>query len=221
MVQCSLFGLFLEEVRKIEFETQRHVCNTIRVTKPVMTTSKIEQLLNQQFSTSTFIFELDTIVEKYLALHQLYPDSQLYYAVKANSDLDILSRLVQLGSHFDTSSDREIQHCLAAGAQLDQISYDTANKEATDIAHAYELHVRLFSFDRLTDLEKLSIHAPNSRVCCRLILEDISERSMEHQSGTEQAYQLLIHSQKLGLIPHGLTFQIACDPFSRTYRFGW
>jgi ornithine decarboxylase len=186
-----------------------------------MTTSKIEQPLHQQISPSTVIFDLDTIAQKYLALHQLYPDSQLYYVVKTNSDLDILSRLILLGSQFDTSSDREIQQCLAAGAQLEQISYNTANKEATDIAHAYELEVRLFSFDRLTDLEKLSIHAPNSRVCCRLILEDISEWNLEHQSGTEQAYHLLIHSQKLGLIPHGLTFQMACDPFSRTYRFGW
>lgn len=79
---------------------------------------------------SVLVIDLDLVAERFSALRQLFPDAQIYYAVKANPEPEILRLLVRLGANFDTASLFEIEQCLRAGASAQQISYSNSIKNS-------------------------------------------------------------------------------------------
>lgn len=175
-------------------------------------TAKIHRFLTGQAPDTPFlVVDLDIIVEKYLNLSRLLPQAQMYYAMKANPAPEILKLLVEIGSSFDTASVFEIEQCIAAGADPARISYGSTIKKARDIAYAYKLGVRLFAFDSLCELEKISTNAPGARVYCRLLTNnDGAEWPLSKKFGCEldMAYDLLLHSISLGLEPYGVSFHV-------------
>jgi ornithine decarboxylase len=133
---------------------------------------EIAHPLNTQIiETPYLVINLNRVEEKFRLLNQALPTASIYYAVKANPEPEILKRLVKLGSSFDAASIFEIEQCLAAGASPDQISFGNTIKKNKDISRAYQLGIRLFSFDCVGELEKLAVHAPGSNVYCRLLIE--------------------------------------------------
>ncbi|MBD1868996.1 type III PLP-dependent enzyme [Cyanobacteria bacterium FACHB-471] len=174
---------------------------------------KIQEFLMQRLPPATpfLVIDLDIIKERFQALRQLFPDAQIYYAVKANPEPEILKLLVKLGANFDAASLFEIEQCLRVGASAQQISYGNPIKKAQDIAQAYKLGVRLFNFDSFSELEKLATHAPGSQVCCRILVETSgAEWSLSRKFGCESrmAYDLLLLSRSLGLNPCGISFHV-------------
>jgi ornithine decarboxylase len=168
-------------------------------------------LYHQPVETPFLVIDIDIITEKYHALRRLLPEAQIYYAVKANPEPDVLGRLVKLGANFDAASVYEIEQCLAAGASPEQISYGNTIKKGRDIQRAYRLGVRLFSFDSMNELEKLALNAPGAKVCCRLLIETAgAEWTLGRKFGCEpeMAYDLLLASLELGLVPYGLAFHV-------------
>jgi ornithine decarboxylase len=161
--------------------------------------------------TPYLVMDLLEIEHNYQTLVIQLPDTQIYYAVKANPAPAILQLLVKLGASFDAASLPEIQACLDAGAQPRQISFGNTIKKAVDIAAAYQLGIRLFAFDSLPELEKLAAHAPGSQIYCRLLMECTgAEWPLSRKFGCEldMAKDLLIHSDRLGLQPYGVSFHV-------------
>ncbi len=181
--------------------------------------SKISNFLqNNCLETPFLVVDLDVIADKYQRLQQNLPNTQVYYAVKANPAPEILKLLVRLGSNFDTASLFEIEQCLAVGAKPAQISYGNTIKKSRDIAAAYNLGVRLFAFDSLAELEKLAKFAPGSRVYCRLLMEcEGAQWPLSKKFGCEleMAHDLLIHSARLGLQPFGVSFHVGSQQRDR------
>ncbi|MBD2411014.1 type III PLP-dependent enzyme [Nostoc calcicola FACHB-3891] len=177
-----------------------------------LVTLKVDQFLKSKLLDTPFlVIDLDIIAEKYLTLHKLLPKAQIYYAVKANPEPEILRLLVKLGANFDAASISEIEQCLAVGVPPEQISYGSTLKKARDIARAYQLGVKLYSFDSWGELEKLSVHAPLSRVSCRLLIEtQNAEWTLARKFGCawDMAFDLLQHSRTLDLEPYGVAFHV-------------
>jgi ornithine decarboxylase len=161
--------------------------------------------------TPYLVMDLSDIEHNYQTLVAQLPDTQIYYAVKANPAPEILQLLVKLGASFDAASVPEIQACLKAGALSHQISFGNTIKKASDIDAAYRLGIRLFAFDSLQELKKLAINAPGSQVYCRLLMECTgAEWPLSRKFGCEldMAKDLLIDSAKLGLQPYGVSFHV-------------
>jgi ornithine decarboxylase len=175
-------------------------------------TQKTQDFLAQRSpATPYLLMDLDIIAERFSTLRQLFPSAQIYYAVKANPELEILTLLGKLGANFDAASLFEIEQCLKSGASAQQISYGNPIKKEQDIAQAYQLGVRLFSFDSVAELEKIATHAPGSQVCCRILVETSgAEWSLSRKFGCElgMAYDLLLLSRSLGLNPYGISFHV-------------
>ncbi len=173
---------------------------------------KIINFINKhQLETPFLVMNLDIIVENYLTISRLLPQAQVYYAMKANPAPEILKLLVELGSSFDVASPSEIDQCIQAGAKVKNISYGNTIKKSRDIAYAYQLGVRLFAFDSISELEKIAINAPNSRVYCRLLMDcENADWPLSRKFGCEldMAFDLLLHSRKLGLEPYGVSFHV-------------
>lgn len=205
-----------------------------------MTTAKLEAFLkNPPGETPFLVVDIDLVAQNYQRLHQLFPKAEIYYAVKANPEPEVLQCLLNCGSAFDAASIFEVQQCLALGIQPEQISYGNPIKKAKDIAAAYALGVRLFSFDSAGELEKLARYAPGAQVLCRLRVETQgADWSLSHKFGCDipMAYDLLAHAQRTGLHPAGVTFhvgsqqtdpsqwegpiQLAADLFAQLKRIG-
>jgi ornithine decarboxylase len=161
--------------------------------------------------TPYLVMDLLEIEHSYQALVAQLPDTQIYYAVKANPAPAILQLLVKLGASFDAASLPEIQACLDAGAQPHQISFGNTIKKAADIATAHRLGIRLFAFDSLPELEKLAEHAPGAKIYCRLLMACTgAEWPLSRKFGCEldMAKDLLIHSDRLGLQAYGVSFHV-------------
>jgi ornithine decarboxylase len=173
----------------------------------------------QILETPYLVINLNQVEEKFRLLTQALPTASMYYAVKANPEPEILKRLVKLGSSFDAASIFEIEQCLAVGASPDRISFGNTIKKNKDISRAYQLGIRLFSFDSIGELEKLAVHAPGSKVYCRLLVETTGALwplARKFGCGSDTAFDLMVHSQQLGLKPYGLSFHVGSQQMDPT-----
>lgn len=118
-----------------------HLVQALRV--PAMT-PKIEEFLNDRAPETPFlVVDLDVVARNYRQLSASLPAARVYYAVKANPAPEILDVLAGLGSCFDAASILEIEACLAAGADPEQISFGNTIKKERDIARAFAQGIRL------------------------------------------------------------------------------
>ncbi|WP_448190199.1 type III PLP-dependent enzyme [Azospirillum sp. sgz301742] len=161
--------------------------------------------------TPCLVVDLDVVEQNYHALADALPDARIYYAVKANPAPEILSLLSRLGSAFDTASVPEIQMVLGAGCTADRISYGNTIKKESDIRRAFELGVRLFAFDSVEELEKISRAAPGSRVFCRILTSgEGAEWPLSRKFGCDlkMARDLLLKAKTMGVEPWGVSFHV-------------
>lgn len=168
-------------------------------------------LENRQPATPCLVVDLDIVRRNYQALARTLPQTDIYYAVKANPAPEILSLLVELGAHFDAASYPEIKACLAAGAAPERLSYGNTIKKQTDISNAAARGVDLFSFDSEAELMKLAEAAPGSRVMCRILMDSGDAQwplSRKFGCTTTMAKDLLVRAKDVGLRPYGVSFHV-------------
>jgi ornithine decarboxylase len=185
---------------------------SLRQSVQILPSEKLTKFLQKnQLVTPFLVVDLDLIEERYRSMAAGFPNSRIYYAVKANPAQEILQRLNYLNSYFDAASIQEIQLCLAAGISADRISFGNTIKKAQDIAAAHALGVKLYSFDSLAELEKIAANAPGAQVYCRILVETVgAEWPLARKFGceAEMAYDLLQLSQQMGLQPLGIAFHV-------------
>ncbi len=157
------------------------------------------------------VVDLEVVRDNYLGFAKALPDTRVFYAVKANPALEVLSLLSRLGSCFDTASVAEIEMVLAAGATPDRISFGNTIKKERDIARAYEIGVRLFAVDCKAEVEKIARVAPLAKVFCRFLFNCAGAEwplSCKFGCDPEMAADVLEHAHRLGLEAHGVSFHV-------------
>ncbi|HVM07800.1 MAG TPA: type III PLP-dependent enzyme [Acidimicrobiales bacterium] len=121
--------------------------------------------------TPFLVIDLDVVSERYDSLAAALPEADIFYAVKANPDPDVLRTLLARGCRFDVASVGEIDLCTSIGATGEQMSFGNTIKKVDAIRHAYEAGIRLFAFDAMSELEKLDRLAPDATVFCRVLCD--------------------------------------------------
>jgi ornithine decarboxylase len=131
--------------------------------------SKIDEFFRTQNpATPCVVIDMDTVADRYTSLASAIPAATIYYAVKANPALPILSRIHALGSKFDVASPGEIDFCLSIGVDPAHISYGNTIKKRADIAYAASVGVHRYTVDSIEELNKVAEIDPGSSVCVRL-----------------------------------------------------
>jgi len=175
-------------------------------------TDRIREFLrNRRDDGPILVVDLEVVRENYNAFAKALPDSRVFYAVKANPALEVLSLLASMGSCFDTASVAEIEMVLAAGATADRISYGNTIKKERDIARAFALGVRLFAVDCKAEVEKVARAAPEAKVFCRILCDGAgAEWPLSRKFGCEPAMaaDVLEHAHRLGLAAYGISFHV-------------
>ncbi|EAK0818092.1 diaminopimelate decarboxylase [Campylobacter lari] len=117
--------------------------------------------LAKEYNTPFYIYDFDKIKERFTMLKDAFKarKSQIFYAVKANSNLSVLKLLASLDSGFDCVSAGEIYRALKAGAKNYKIIFSGVGKSTDELKYALEqniLYVNLESYEEMLLLEQIA-----------------------------------------------------------------
>ena len=87
-------------------------------------------LVERRPATPCVVIDLDIVRAKYRALRALFPTARIFYAVKAKPAVEVIA--------------------------AERFSFGNTVKRYAEIAHAHTEGIRLFAFDSIGELEKLS-----------------------------------------------------------------
>jgi ornithine decarboxylase len=169
-------------------------------------------------ATPYILIDLDIVRQRYAELRRLLPAASIYYAVKANPAVQVVTALAELGANFDIASEGEFRRCTEAGVGTDRLSFGNAIKREQEIADAVEAGVDLFALDSEIELDKLARRAPGARVFCRLLIENRgAEWPLSRKFGCEahMAADLLVMARGRGLRPVGVSFHVGSQSATR------
>ncbi len=161
--------------------------------------------------TPFFLFSKEKVLDKYKEFLTHFPHASVFYAMKANSEPEILETLRDAGSGFEVASKYELNILKKIGVDPEKIMYGSAVKPAEALKEFFEYGVRTFSFDSLQELDKIAITAPGSRVYCRAIVNDagsVFQFSEKFGTSKENIVPFLLRARDLGLVPYGISFHV-------------
>jgi diaminopimelate decarboxylase len=108
----------------------------------------------EEHGTPAFVYSANTIRNHYQRLDKaLAPlDHEIAYAVKANSNLAILSLLNEMGSSFDIVSGGELFRVVKAGGDPAKCTFAGVGKTRAEIEYALELGIHAFNVESEAEL---------------------------------------------------------------------
>ncbi len=114
--------------------------------------------LAQQYGTPLYIYSRSSIERQFDAYRQGLGDHPglICYAVKANSNLGVLSALAKRGAGFDIVSVGELERVLAAGGDASKVVFSGVAKKAEEMARALEVGIHCFNVESTAELERLN-----------------------------------------------------------------
>jgi diaminopimelate decarboxylase len=116
------------------------------------------QRIADEFGTPTYVYSKKALQDAYdefaNALQDV--DALVCYAVKANSNLGILSLFARLGAGFDIVSGGELRRVLKAGADPAKVVFSGIGKTTDEMAFALEAGIHCFNVESAPELERLN-----------------------------------------------------------------
>jgi len=115
------------------------------------------KFLASEFQTPLYVYSLSTIQNKIADLKKTFaeitPKHQLYYAVKANSNLTLLKYIAESGFGFDIVSAGELMRVKQATGRTDNIVFAGVGKTEYEIKLAAEAEIHAFNVESIAELE--------------------------------------------------------------------
>ncbi len=181
--------------------------------------SRLQQLAKKH-GTPLFVIDHDALRKAYREFRRYLPRVQVYYAVKANPDPEIVRTLFQEGASFDVASMPEfrivyenIKKMPAAKRQQwiwDKIIYANPTKP-TDTLEELNQYKPLVTFDNRDEISKIKQHAPNAGLALRLKVPNTGamvELSSKFGASPGEAVDLILEADRQGLVVEGISFHV-------------
>lgn len=188
---------------------------------------KLWQKIAFEHGTPVFIIDHQKIRDNFNEFREKLPMVQPYFAVKANSNPEIVKTMYDLGASFDVASLPEFnlvyENIKYLGAKeqqdfiWDKIIYANTIKPAADLAKL-DFYKILVTFDNLEELKKIKKHAPNVGLILRIRVPNTGsmvELSSKFGAHPGEAVDLIGEAINLGLGVEGLSFHVGsqCNNF--------
>jgi ornithine decarboxylase len=186
------------------------------------------QKLAQEHGTPIFVIDHEKIRENFREFEEHLPRVQAYYAVKANSNPEIIKTLFEMGARFDVASMPEfmlvyenIKHFPDKERQdwiWDKIIYANTIKPVETL-EALDKYKPLVTFDNSEELKKIKKHAPNAGLVLRIRVPNTGsmvELSSKFGAAPGEAVDLIEEAFAMGLEVEGLSFHVGsqCTNFN-------
>jgi ornithine decarboxylase len=190
------------------------------------------QRLAREHGTPIFVIDHEKIRENYREFKEYLPRVQAYYAVKANSNPEIVRTLYRMGCSFDVASmpefmivyenirdmpDKERQDWI-----WDKIIYANTIKPIETLV-ALDPYKPLVTFDNIEELRKIRQHAPHAGLVLRIRVPNTGsmvELSSKFGAHPGEAVDLIVEAFRTGLVVEGLSFHVGsqCINFENYFQ---
>ncbi len=116
------------------------------------------EAIAQRFDTPTYVYSRAALTAAFQSWQQALAGRRalVCYAVKANSNLAVLSVFAKLGAGFDIVSGGELARVLAAGGTADKVVFSGVGKSRVEMRYALEQGIRCFNVESAAELERLN-----------------------------------------------------------------
>jgi diaminopimelate decarboxylase len=107
-----------------------------------------------ELGTPVYVYSAADILERYRAYDRAFGDlpHQVCYAVKANSNINILGLLADAGAGFDIVSGGELFRVLQAGGEAAKVVFSGVGKTAEEIEYALREGIHIFNCESEAEL---------------------------------------------------------------------
>ncbi|HZD44158.1 MAG TPA: alanine racemase, partial [Methanomicrobiales archaeon] len=178
------------------------------------------QDLAKEHGTPIFVIDHEKIRQNYREFKEYLPRVQAYYAVKANSNPEIVRTIFDMGGSFDVASMPEFMLVYENIRDMpekerqdwiwDKIIYANTIKPIETL-EALDQYKPLVTFDNLEELKKIRKHAPHAGLVLRVRVPNtgsIVELSSKFGAHPGEAVDLIIEAFNMGLVVEGLSFHV-------------
>ena len=107
------------------------------------------------YSTPAYIYSQEKIKSNYLELSNAL-GSEIFYAVKANSNQAIIKLINSLGAGTDVVSIGEMKRALSAGVSPKKIIFEGVGKSNSEILFAIQKDIRLINIESVDELNRIN-----------------------------------------------------------------
>lgn len=117
--------------------------------------AKSFQDLLKKYSGPAFVYDLDLIEDRVLQMKSQLQGVKLFFAVKANPNLEILKLFLKLGLGADVVSFGEIKQAMAAGFKAKDIVYSGVGKTKFELNQAMDLDIYQINVESIPELIRI------------------------------------------------------------------
>ena len=183
--------------------------------------------LAAKHGTPLFVVDHEVLRNNFKEFREKLPDVQPYFAVKANSNSEIIRTMFNLGSSFDVASIFEFKSVHKFIENLpdkerqdfiwDKIIYANTIKPAKVLAKLNPYKI-LVTFDNIEELKKIKQHAPDVGLVLRIRVPNTGsmvELSSKFGAHPSEAVDLIAEAVGMGLGVEGISFHVGsqCNNF--------
>ena len=186
------------------------------------------QKLAKEHGTPLFIIDHEKIRQNYREFKEHLPTVQAYFAVKANSNPEIVKTMYKMGASFDVASFPEFMLVHENIKNLpekerqdfiwDKIIYANTikPKDTLELLNPYK---PLVTYDNFEEIKKIKNHCPNAGLVLRIRVQNTGsmvELSSKFGAHPGEAVDLIEEAFKVGLVVEGLSFHVGsqCTNFN-------
>jgi len=136
--------------------------------------NKIKELVKEN-ETPFYVFDSAQIVNKYKFISKNLNQAKLYYALKANSEIEVLKILNELDANFEIASKEELAKLIDLKVSPKRIVFGNPVKKKEDIKFALDYGVNYFVFDCSDEFNKIKDIVESPELILRINVSDLSK----------------------------------------------
>ncbi len=165
----------------------------------------------KEVDTPSLVMSRKALEDRYREVEENFDQFRIYYAVKANDDVEVIKTFASLGSGFEIASSAELKKVLSLGVGAERIISSNPVKPLSFIEHCLDEGVDRFAVDSFTEIDKIARFKKRARVYVRLAVPNVgSDWPLSRKFGVdvETAVSILEYANRKGLVPYGITFHV-------------
>ncbi|MEK6651797.1 MAG: type III PLP-dependent enzyme [Nitrospirota bacterium] len=171
----------------------------------------LKYLERKNIETPFLLVDKEKVMEKVSLIGRNIKNSTVFYAVKANPDIEVIKLVNKLEMGFEIASEGELKLLTSIGVKPERIISSNPVKSFKFLKMAASCGVNYFSYDSVAEVDKLARFLPGCNVYVRLsVPNEGSEWPLSKKFGVEvdEAAELLSYAGDKGLNPVGVTFHV-------------
>lgn len=174
-------------------------------------TAQYYQDLVAEHGSPLLVYDAKVLQEQYKSLALALPDVDLYYAVKAHPDSNIIKTIDELDGGFDIASAGEMDLLLDHQISGRRTIHTHPIKKDAEIKQALRFGATTFVIDNIDELKKLLPYRGRVGVLLRVSFRSetaIVDLSRKFGCDIEEVKELVFAAEKLGIHIKGLSFHV-------------